>query len=145
MVDEPRSFAPDTAAANQTRQQGGGVGQREMDAQRDPDRAADPTTPQPPAPAGEDDGATAGRDRGRFPERNAAGLDDVRGDLGAGTPPGVDIHDTEEPDNPEADWGRPATGAAYSATNTNRGDDPTRELQGSKTRARTKEINSGGL
>ena len=74
MVDEPRSFDPDTAAANQTRQQGGGVGQREMDAQRDPDRAADPTTPQPPAPAGEDDGATAGRDRGRFPERNAAGI-----------------------------------------------------------------------
>ncbi|WP_333586002.1 hypothetical protein [Phenylobacterium sp.] len=101
MADETRSFDPDTAAANQTRQQGGGVGQKEMDAQRDPDRAV----------------AASGRN----------------------------TRDPEDPDNPEADWGGPATGAAYSATNTNRGDDPTRQLQGAKTRARTKEINSGGL
>lgn len=145
MADDKQRFDPDTSAANQTRQQGGGVGQREMDAQRDPDRAADPTAPMKPTPAGEDDGATAGPDRGRFPERNAAGRGDVRGDLGAGTPANVDIHDTEEPDNPEADWGAPATGAAYSATNTNRGEGPASELQGAKTRARTKQINSGGL
>ncbi|MFT4935254.1 MAG: hypothetical protein ACI9LT_001951, partial [Pseudoalteromonas distincta] len=35
MADEPRSFDPDTAQSNRTRQQGGGVGQREMDQQRD--------------------------------------------------------------------------------------------------------------
>ena len=87
MADEPRNFDPDTTDANRTRQQGGGMGQRELSGQHDPDRNADVTAPKPPAPAGGRDDGTAGRDRGRYPERNAADRHDARGALGAGLEP----------------------------------------------------------
>ena len=43
MADETRSFDPSTVEANRGREQGLGVGQRELDAQRDPDQL--PQTP----------------------------------------------------------------------------------------------------
>jgi hypothetical protein len=64
------------------------------------------------------------------------------GDLGAGTPAGVDIHDVGQVDAPEDDWGEPAAeGAAYSANHTRRGIKTEAERgQGKLTRARTKDI-----
>jgi hypothetical protein len=38
MADEERTFNPDQSQANRTRMQGGGVGQNELNAQRDPSR-----------------------------------------------------------------------------------------------------------
>lgn len=38
MADEERTFSPRETGASRTRQQGNGVGQREMDLQRDPNR-----------------------------------------------------------------------------------------------------------
>ena len=35
MAQDPRSFSPDAVEANRTRQQGNGVGQRELSGQRD--------------------------------------------------------------------------------------------------------------
>jgi hypothetical protein len=43
MADEDRSFDPTTTETNRGREQGLGVGQRELDAQRDPDQL--PQTP----------------------------------------------------------------------------------------------------
>lgn len=146
MADEPRNFDPDTTDANRTRMQGGGVGQRELSGQHDPDRNVDVTAPKPPASAGDREDGTAGRDRGRYPERNAADRHDTRGALGAGTPANVDIHDTGEDDNPQADWGEAREGAVHSSNHTKWGEKTEAERgQGAKTRARNKEINSGGL
>ena len=38
MADEDRTFSPSQTGASRTREQGNGVGQREMDLQRDPSR-----------------------------------------------------------------------------------------------------------
>lgn len=75
-------------------------------------------------------------------DRNAAGLDDTRGDLGASTPAGVDVHDLGQQDKPEADWGDEAEeGLAHSANHTRRGIKTEAERgQGAKTRQRTKDI-----
>lgn len=84
----------------------------------------------------------AGIPTGAMPDRNAAGLGDVPGDLGAGTPANVDIHKLGQPDNPEQEWGEAAgEGATFSANHTRRGE-PTEAMrgQGSKTRAANKDI-----
>lgn len=74
--------------------------------------------------------------------RNEAGIDAVEGDLGAGTPPNVDIHNLGQEDNPEEDWGEPADeGATFSSNRTNRGGRTELERgQGAKTRAHNKDI-----
>ncbi|WP_309090941.1 hypothetical protein [Phenylobacterium sp.] len=74
--------------------------------------------------------------------RNEAGMGDVEGDLGAGTPPNVDIHKLGQTDNPEQDWGEPAAeGAMFSSNKTNRGGRTELERgQGAKTRAANKNI-----
>lgn len=41
MADEPKTFKPGTAETNRARQQGLGMGARELDAQRDPQLAND--------------------------------------------------------------------------------------------------------
>lgn len=73
--------------------------------------------------------------------RDEAGMGAVEGDLGAGTPPNVDIHKLGQEDNPEEDWGEPADeGAMFSSTNTNRGGRTELERgQGAKTRAHNKD------
>jgi hypothetical protein len=50
MADEDRSFDPTPAQVNREREQGLGLGQRELDAQRDPDQL-----PQTPLELGADD------------------------------------------------------------------------------------------
>jgi hypothetical protein len=42
MAENPRSFSPTQIEANRTPQQGGGVGQRELSRQRDPNEDQDP-------------------------------------------------------------------------------------------------------
>ncbi|MGA0605733.1 hypothetical protein ACO2Q0_07000 [Phenylobacterium sp. VNQ135] len=178
---DDRRFDPSETDANRTRMQGGGVGAREMDQQRDPNRFQTATNPEQRSFEGDLDdttnadrpsqadfgdtdlraansGGSAGADGSAPPEesaaarrdgwgvdpnlgRNEAGLGDVDGDLGAGTPPNVDVHKLGQDDKPQQDWGDPADeGATFSSTNTNRGGRTELERgQGAKTRAHNKD------
>lgn len=156
------TFSTDPAQANRGRMQGLGEGQREMDAGRDPNRDQAATNPEQrsfqgdmQAPTNADRPAAAdfegaeeaddtdAADPGReLDDRNGAGVDDLRGDLGAGTPANVDIHKLGQEDRPQEDWGEAAPeGATFSSTNTRRGE-PTEAArgQGAKTRAANKDI-----
>lgn len=152
MADEDRSFASKTVQANRARAQGQGLGQEELDMQQDPNRNSHATDPQRTEPFDPDLEVSAsgdrpteadfsGQDVADLDDRNAAGLDDA-GDLGASTPPNVDIHDLAQEDNPEEDWGEPAGGGAtFSSTNTRRGVRTEAERgQGAKTRRHNKDI-----
>lgn len=119
MADEDRSFEPTQAETNRSREQGGGMGARELQRQGDP--AAGATT-----------------------ERTVAGINDGDGDLGAGTPANVDVHKLGQRDKPEEDWGDPADEGAQFSSNHNdrglhRGDDVG---QGSKTRQHNRDTMS---
>jgi hypothetical protein len=72
--------------------------------------------------------------------RNAAGYQHA-GDLGAGTPANVDIHDIGQSDRPEQEWGEGEPGAVHGQTKTRR-PDPTESQrgQGAKTRQLNKDI-----
>ena len=98
----------------------------------DEDRSVGPATPA--ANRGPEPGAA-------LDDRNAAGLGDA-GDLGASTPANVDIHDTGQADNPQAEWGEPADeGAVYSSNNTRKGVRTEAERgQGARTRHLNKDI-----
>ena len=77
----------------------------------------------------------------RLDDRNATGLGQV-GDLGAGTPANVDVHNLGQKDRPQEEWGEPAGEAAtFSSDNTRKGlgIDADRS-QGSKTRRLNKDI-----
>lgn len=158
MADQhDRRFDPSETDANRTRMQGGGVGAREMDQQRDPNRFQTATNPEQRSFGGDLDGATnadrpSQADFGdsdiahaspadAAPDRNGAGLGDVDGDLGAGTPANVDVHKLGQTDNPQQDWGAPADeGATFSSNNTRRGLKTEAERgQGAKTRAHNKD------
>jgi hypothetical protein len=136
MAEEDRSFSPTEAEANRGRQQGLGVGQREMDAQRDPSREQHAVDPNRPEPFDTD----LEPSRGDIDDRNASGLSDA-GDLGAGTPANVDIHKLGQNDHPEQDWGEPAgEGAMHSANHTRRGVKTEADRgQGAKTRQANKD------
>lgn len=154
-----RTFTTDEAHANRARTQGLGLGQGEMNAQRDPSRREAATNPeqrsfqgdmQAPTNAdrpGEADFGEERKDsRGRQAQegasdggRNAADMDDVEGDLGAGTPANVDVHKLGQDDRPQEDWGEPAAeGAVFSSNHTRRSDVDVG--QGSKTRRANKDI-----
>lgn len=121
MADEERTFDPTPPETNRSREQGNGVGQRELGQQGDPNRFQTATDP------------------GRTQPFEV-------GDLGEGTPANVDIHNLGQSDNPEAEWGEGAEGAVYGANHTRRGDRTGAERgQGPQTRERNKQINSGGL
>ena len=170
MAEDPRTYQPSTVQSNRAAMQGNGVGQKDMDMQQQPNREEHATSPQRTEPFGNDP-AGAGDDRGQgssdmgagavsqgtvgedrtfdregeirrddSPDRNAAGLDEA-GDLGAGTPPNVDIHKLGQSDNPEEDWGEPAgEGVMHSSDNTRRGVKTEAERgQGAKTRAANKD------
>ena len=152
MADADRTFDTDTPSASRARNQGLGVGQREMDAQRDPNRAQTATNPEQrsfdgdlegatngdqPSQAdfgdtdiarGDEDAAEASPDRrdgwGLDPNlgRDEAGINAVEGDLGAGTPANVDIHKLGQTDRPEQDWGEAAEGAVFSSNHSRRPD-----------------------
>jgi hypothetical protein len=176
MAEDPRTYQPSTTQANRGRMQGLGAGQKDMDAQQDPDRSLHATDPQrterwenDPAGRGDDRGAgssdmgagaaSEGQGNGETrsfgagdqngggamtngtPDRNAAGIDDA-GDLGAGTPPNVDIHKLGQEDDPQEDWGDPAAeGTMHSSNHTRRGVKSEAERgQGAKTRRLNKDI-----
>ena len=170
MAEDDRTFRTSTPAANRAEQQGLGVGQKEMDAQQAPNRDQQATDPQrlepldnDPAGTGDDrgqgssdmgagaasrgpgDGArmrgTTGGESRSFDDRNAAGLGDA-GDLGVGTPAGVDIHDLGQDDKPQQAWGHEAEeGLEHSANHTRRGVKTEAERgQGAKTRQANKDI-----
>src|SRR3954462_7358842 len=104
MADENRSFDPSTQQANRSVEQGLGVGQKEMDAQRDPGRDQQATDPRRTARFESDQGIS---EEGAPEDRNAAhGTDEAP--LGEGAPANLDIHDLGQADNPEEDWGEPA-------------------------------------
>jgi hypothetical protein len=153
MAEDDRTFRTSTPAANRAEMQGLGVGQKEMDAQQAPNRdqyATDPQRLEPfdnNAEAGAD-GAAPAEDRAieergaaDLDDRNAAGLDDA-GDLGAGTPPNVDIHDLGQEDNPQEAWGdETEEGLIHSANHTRRPIKTEAERgQGAKTRRANKDI-----
>jgi hypothetical protein len=69
------------------------------------------------------------------------GRDEV-GDLGAGTPAGVDVHDLGQEDAPQEDWGEAAAeGTLHSTNHTRRGVKTEAERgQGRRTRQLNKDI-----
>src|SRR5262249_53858602 len=75
-------------------------------------------------------------------DRNAAGLDEGGGDLGAATPPGVDVHHLGQEDNPQQDWGEEmGQDATFSSNHARRAVRTEAERgQGVKTRRRNKDI-----
>lgn len=163
-----RTFTTDEAKANRAQGQGLGYGQSEMDAQRSATRSERATNPEQRSFRGDMEAPTnadrpgeadfglegaEGRDggkgegesrRGPDPDvsRNAADMDDVRGDLGAGTPPNVDVHKLGQDDRPQEDWGEPADeGAVFSSNHTRRAERTEAERgQGNKTRQANKDI-----
>jgi hypothetical protein len=79
MPEEDRTYSPNRTGANRTRMQGAGVGQREMDLQRDPTRARSADQydfdgdDNPQEDGGDPAGpAQSGRDHTRRPERTEA-------------------------------------------------------------------------
>lgn len=164
-----RTSGTSVADANRARMQGLGSGQREMDAGRDPSRVQSATAPEQRRFDRDLDGATnadrpkaadfrdgpaaepAGADRGARRDgwgldpnlgRDEAGLSDVEGDLGAGTPANVDVHKLGQEDRPQEDWGEPGGAeATFSSNHTRR---PVRTEadrgQGRKTRQANKDI-----
>lgn len=144
MAEDDRTFRTSTPQANRAEQQGLGVGQKEMDAQQAPNRDQHATDPQRLEPF-DDEGAGRGDGvppEGRaFDDRNAAGMDQG-GDLGAGTPAGVDIHDIGQADKPEQEWGEDGgEDVLHSADGSRRGIKTEAERgQGAKTRAANKDI-----
>ncbi|PZQ53165.1 MAG: hypothetical protein DI570_24340 [Phenylobacterium zucineum] len=89
------------------------------------------------------DGATTRRDGwGLDPNlgRDEAGIHAVDGDLGAGTPPNVDIHKLGQTDRPEQDWGEAAEGATFSSNHSRRPDKTEADRShGAKTRRASKD------
>jgi hypothetical protein len=157
MAEDDRTYFPSTAEANRARMQGLGVGQREMDKQRDPNRdlhAIDPqrtepfdTTLEAGPPAEHTPQVLAGRivepARAVEERRTFVDADDTQKPwLGEGLPPNVDVHDTGEADNPQNDWGEPADEGTMHGANHTRRPERTEAMrgQGAKTRRFTKDI-----
>lgn len=116
MPDNPQSYSPTSQEASRARQQGAGVGQRDLDRQED---------------AGRPEGEPKSFDRDPDPAM-------------IGTPANVDAHNFEDRDNPQLDWGEAGADAVHSATHSRRPVKTEAERgQGAKTRARNKQINSG--
>lgn len=164
---EKRTFDPGTVASNRAQMQGLGVGQKELNMQQAPNRDTYATAPQRTEPFDERLDETTNADRpdqadfgdedrsqdrsgarGRTPgpgaaldDRNRAGMQQA-GDLGAGTPPNVDVHDLGQDDNPQAEWGDEVDeDMMHSADHTRRPERTEAERgQGAKTRRMTKDI-----
>ena len=114
MPQDPRHYTPTTQETNRAREQGAGMGQRDLDTQRDAGEIDEETRSFDPDPAL------------------------------TGTPANVDPHDFEDGDSPQLEWGDPAPDAIYSSTHTRRPVKTEAERgQGLKTRQRNKQIVSG--
>jgi hypothetical protein len=131
LADQNDGVRPDQAEANRARMQGGGSGQREMDAQQDPTGAR---------------GGLGGEARS-FEADPISQTGTNPQEASAHIVEGGDQYDTEGRDNPQADGGEPSMGAQHGQTHVDRPERAQSEAggQGPKTRARNKEINSGGL
>jgi hypothetical protein len=157
MAEDDSTYFPSTAEANRARMQGLGVGQKEMDKQRDPNRdqhAIDPertepfdTTLEAGPPAEHTPQVLAGRvvEPAAVDEEPRAFAD--AGDtqepwLGEGVPANIDVGDTGDDDNPQNDWGEPAGEGAMHGVNHTRRPERTEAMrgQGPKTRKATKDI-----
>ncbi|HEY9236692.1 MULTISPECIES: hypothetical protein [Phenylobacterium] len=116
MPDKPRSYSPTTQEANRARQQGAGMGQRDLDQQASPGR----------------------------PEQEPRSFDTEPNAALHGSPANLDAHDLEEDDNPQLDWGEADPDALHGQTHTRRPvKTEASRGQGRKTRARNKQIVSG--
>jgi hypothetical protein len=75
-------------------------------------------------------------------DRNRAGLGEGGGDLGAATPPNVNVHNLAQENNPQEDWGGEAEeGAMFSQNHSRRPIRTEAERgQGAKTRRLNKDI-----
>ena len=122
MAQNDATNTPSESEANRAIQQGGGAGQRDMDAQRDPNRDQSATSPETRSFEGDMDAPME--------------ADRPSPDLGEGVPPNVDIHKLGQSDNPEESWGEPAgEGAVFSSNHTRRAVTTEGERgQGAKTR-----------
>jgi hypothetical protein len=157
MAEDDRTYSPSQAEANRARMQGLGVGQKEMDLQRDPDRDLHATDPERTEPF--DTTLEAGPPAEHTPQVLAGGVvgpteapeeprafddgDDTQQPwLGEGVPPNVDVHDTGDADNPQNDWGEAVDEGAMHGINHTRRPERTEALrgQGAKTRQLNKDI-----
>ncbi|MFN3512079.1 MAG: hypothetical protein ACK41C_03480 [Phenylobacterium sp.] len=162
MADEPRTPAADTVAANRARMQGSGVGQSEMDAQRDPNRFQSATAPERNEAFDTQAAFDQSGDRpaaATFEEADSSSADDGQSETGGekrsfdtapdprliGTPANLDLHDVEaRGDSPQLDWGDPEPEAQHGQTHTRRPAKTEADRgQGPKTRMRNKQIVSG--
>lgn len=138
---QEHSFSPTQAQANRTRMQGGGVGQREMDLQRDPNRFETATVPERTEPF--DTELDAEPEARSFEELEAGEPPAEAPEFGEGAPANLDPHDIGEKDNPQLDWGEPLgdDGLVHGSNHTRRPDiTEAQRGQGPKTRRRTKDI-----
>ena len=137
MPRNPPSYSPSKQEANRARQQGAGMGQRDLEAQEDPGAPAGEPKSFSPEP---DEPPRGERAQAAEPEALDAGPDPEW----RGTPANVDPHDFEDGDSPQLDWGESEPGAIHGQTHTRR---PVKTEasrgQGRKTRARNKQIVSG--
>lgn len=138
MADNERTLRTSKPAANRARMQGVGGEPADRGAGAPSKSPGDGAQPRGEAEREPRAFATAAN----LDDRNAAGLDDTRGDLGASTPAGVDVHDLGQEDKPEADWGEEGgEGLTHSANHTRRGVKQEAERgQGAKTRRMNKDI-----
>lgn len=157
MPQDPRTYSPTPQEANRAREQGGGVGQRDLSTQRDPSRADIATSSERTEPfdtemqagvRGEDRPfaeTTADGEEGDDPERRTAAAVDTEPDPRfVGVPANVDPDSLEDGHGPEMDWGDPEPDAVHGATHTRRPVKTEAERgQGPKTRSRNKQIVSG--
>ena len=155
MAEDNRTFRTSTPAANRSGVEGLGAGpfDRTLSPTAGDDHGGEPADRGAGDPSeAPGDGARPRDEVGRearpfadsatrLDDRNAAGLADA-GDLGAGTPAGVDVHDLGQEDKPEEDGGEDAgEGLAHSANPTRRGIKSEAERgQGAKTRRLNKDI-----
>jgi hypothetical protein len=92
MAEDPRTYMPSTPQVNRARTQGLGVGQKDLNLQRDPDRseyATDPERLEPFEPDAHDSGedrSFAGEDRSFAGEDRDTAETDDDAMLGVGTP-----------------------------------------------------------
>jgi hypothetical protein len=147
MPQDPRTYSPTTPEANRARQQGAGVGQRDLFEQRDPTRSDIATSPE------RTESFVQGEERtiGENAEDEASAAFDAEDDKPqetdprfVGVPAGVDPHAFDQGDSPQLDWGEAEPDAVHGATHSRRPVKTEAERgQGPKTRSRNKQIVSG--
>lgn len=152
MPQDPRHYTPTTPEANLAREQGAGMGQRDLSAQRDASRDDIATAPNRPDSFDTDlEAGARGEDRtftdSDEDDEEAESLTaaDLQPDPRlVGVPANVDPESLEDGHGPQMDWGEPEPDAIHGSTHANRPIKTEAERgQGPKTRSRNKQIVSG--